>query len=82
MTGGKPEPQRQMEPAEADANRSGGGFVATVLAVLWSFFGVRRSAAHEADMKNLKPVHVIVVGILAAGVFVMTLIGVVKLVVP
>ena len=35
----------------------------TIGAVLWSFFGVRRSASHEADMAELNPVHVIAVGV-------------------
>jgi hypothetical protein len=59
-----------------------GGFLATLVAVLWSFFGVRRSDRHTEDMQHLNPVHVIVVGILAAAVFVLTLVGIVKAVVP
>jgi hypothetical protein len=54
--------------------------VATVSAVVWSFFGVRRGADHEKDMASLNPVVVIVVGILLAVVFVVSLIAVVKLV--
>lgn len=74
---------------DAEQERPGGkpasglkGFWATLTAVLWSFFGVRRSDHHDEDMRNLNPIHVIIVGILAAFVFVMTLIGIVKLVVP
>ena len=47
----------------------------TIGAVLWSFFGVRRSASHEADMAELNPVHVIAVGVAAAAIFVLGLIG-------
>ncbi len=59
-----------------------GSFLATLQAVLWSFFGVRRSDRHDEDMKTLNPVHVIIVGIMAAVVFVLTLIAIVKMVVP
>ena len=57
-------------------------FLATLSAVLWSFFGVRRSDKHTQDMQQLNPVHVIIVGVLAAAAFVMTLIFIVKLIVP
>ena len=53
----------------------------TLGAVLWSFFGVRRSDKHTKDMETLNPIHVIIVGILAAAAFVLTLIVVVKTVV-
>ncbi len=49
-------------------------FVDTLKAVGWAFFGVRKGRAHELDMKHLRPVHVIFVGILLAVVFVVTLI--------
>ena len=52
----------------------------TIGAVLWSFFGVRRSASHEADMAELNPVHVIAVGVAAAGIFVLGLIGLVRII--
>lgn len=58
-----------------------GGFLATLEAVLWSFFGVRRGDKHTQDMESLNPVHVIVVGVLAAVVFVLILLAVVKAVV-
>lgn len=52
----------------------------TVKAVLWSFFGVRRRAAYEQDALRLKPVHVIFAGLLAAALFVFTLLVVVRVV--
>jgi hypothetical protein len=57
------------------------GFFATLRAVAWSFFGVRARKAHEADMVSLNPIHVVIVGIALAVLFVLTLIGVVRLVV-
>ncbi len=53
----------------------------TVKAVLWSFFGVRKSHDHDHDMQTLNPVHVIIAGVIAAIVFVLTLIFIVRLVV-
>ena len=56
-------------------------FAATVKAVMWSFFGVRKKSAYEEDTQKLNPVHVIVAGIIAAVLFVLTLLMLVKWVV-
>lgn len=56
-------------------------FGATVKAVLWSFFGVRKNSAYEEDTQTLNPLHVIIAGIIAAVIFVIGLVLVVKLVV-
>ncbi len=53
----------------------------TAGAVFWSFFGVRRRRDHEADMARLNPVHVIIMGVVGAAIFVGTLIFIVRLVV-
>jgi DUF2970 family protein len=50
-------------------------------AVLWSFLGIRKRAAHESDMARLKPAHVIVAGIVAAIIFVTGLILIARFVV-
>lgn len=52
----------------------------TVAAVLWSFFGVRKGRDHERDMAQLNPVVVIITGVVAAVLFVLSLVMVVKLV--
>ena len=49
-------------------------------AVFWSFFGIRRGRDLEQDSANLKPVHVIVAGLVGAAVFVGVLLFVVRLV--
>ncbi len=74
-------PEKPQGVVSESNKRATSSFFATLVAVLWSFFGVRRSDHHEQDMQNLNPVHVIAVGILAAGVFVLTLVGIVKWVV-
>jgi Protein of unknown function (DUF2970) len=56
-------------------------FVQTVKAVAWSFFGVRKRAGYEQDVQQLNPVHVIVAGVLAALLFVLTLVLIVRWVV-
>jgi hypothetical protein len=64
------------EPARRKAS-----LLDTVKAVGASFFGVRGSRAHEHDMSNLNPLHVILVGIALAAAFVLTLVLVVRSVV-
>ena len=46
----------------------------TLGAVAWSFFGVRKSRDLERDVAELKPVHVILVGLAVAAVFVVALV--------
>ncbi|MCA1324171.1 DUF2970 domain-containing protein [Herbaspirillum sp. alder98] len=63
------------------ASRRRASFGATIKAVLWSFFGVRGKRGYEQDAARLNPLHVIVAGVIAAALFVLGLIVVVKLVV-
>ena len=51
---------------------------ATMRAVSWSFVGLRRSSGYEQDVQRLNPVHVIVVGLLAAVLFVLSLVALVR----
>jgi len=55
-----------------------GSFLQTMRAVLWSFFGVRKSADYEKDVSQLNPVHVIIAGVIAAVIFIGILVGVVS----
>ena len=56
-------------------------FAATVKAVLWSFFGVRKKSDYEKDAQQLNPVHVVIAGILAVAVFVAVLLLIIRVVV-
>lgn len=56
-------------------------FGATLKAVFWSFFGIRKKSDYEKDAQQLNPVHVIIAGLLGALVFIATLILIVKSVV-
>lgn len=49
-------------------------------AVFWSFFGVRKKDEYDKDAKQLSPQAVIVAGLVSALVFVLAILGVVKLV--
>jgi len=71
--------QRKDQPDEPAPRKM--SFGATMKAVLWSFFGVRKRSDYERDAQQLNPVHVIIAGLLAAVVFVVTLILIVRSVV-
>jgi hypothetical protein len=58
-----------------------GSFGQTMRAVAWSFFGVRRSADYAQDVAKLNPVHVIIAGVIGAGLFVLALVLLVQWVV-
>jgi Protein of unknown function (DUF2970) len=52
--------------------------VRTFKAVAWSFFGIRKSSEYEKDVAQLKPLHVVIAGVVAAALFVTALIVLVK----
>ncbi|MGC4395282.1 DUF2970 domain-containing protein [Hydrogenophaga sp. T2] len=55
-----------------------GSLLGTVKAVLWGFLGVRQRAEYEKDIKRLNPLHLVVVGLVMAFVFVGALIALVN----
>ena len=56
-------------------------FFRTVQAVLWSFIGIRKNSEGQEDMAKLNPLHVLVVGLSLALIFVVGLIALVNWVV-
>jgi len=60
------------------ASARSGSFLQTLSAVLWSFFGVRKGRDHDRDMASLNPVHVIITGVLAGALFVVSLVVLVQ----
>ena len=50
----------------------------TLLAVVWSFFGVRKSRDLERDVSELNPLHLVVAGVVVAALFVAALIALVN----
>ena len=55
---------------EPQVHKRKGGFLATMKAVFWSFFGVRKRRDYEQDAANLNPVHVIFAGLIGAAIFI------------
>ena len=45
-------------------------FGATMKAVFWSFFGLRKKSDYEKDAQQLNPVHVIIAGLIGALIFI------------
>jgi hypothetical protein len=66
---------------QKQVTRRKASFAATMKAVFWSFFGVRKKRDYEQDSAQLNPVHVIIAGVIGAALFVAILIFIVRLVV-
>ena len=49
-----------------------------IKAVAWSFIGIRNSREYEKDIQSLKPIHVIIAGIIGCISFVLFLLIMVK----
>ena len=64
--------------AELNDNPRKAGPLDVAKAVFWSFLGIRKRAAHEKDFVTLKPVQVIVAGIIGALIFVVCLVTLVR----
>jgi len=64
-------PDDPRDPASPTARKV--RFGQTLRAVAWSFFGIRKSADHEQDIKNLNPIHVVIAAVLGVAVFIVFL---------
>jgi hypothetical protein len=49
-------------------------------AVFWSFFGVRKGEHMQRDAVTIRPHQVVIVGVIAGAIFVLTLVAIVRLV--
>ena len=65
-------------PSEAPRDPQPASFLRVMVAVFWSFFGVRKKAAGEHDMVTIKPVHVVIAGVLGAAILVAVMITLVR----
>ena len=63
------------EPAAAEKKAS---VLQVFRAVLWSFIGIRKRSGYEDDVAKIKPVQVIVAGLVVAAIFVTSLVVLVK----
>ena len=64
-----------------DATHRKSSFAATLKAVFWSFFGVRKKSAYEDDAAKLNPLHVLIAAVLALVLFIFILLMIVRTVV-
>ena len=69
-----------MSRAPRDGGEKTPSALQAVSAVLGAFIGIRKSADREKDMASLKPVHVIVAGVIGAALFVFMIVMLVKLI--
>ncbi len=63
-----------LPPDEPPPSARKAAFGETIRAVAWSFFGIRRSADHEQDVKHLNPIHLVIAAVLGAALFVLALV--------
>lgn len=56
------------------------GNLKAVLAVFWSFFGVRKRRDYDSDAQSLTPAQIVMAGLIGAAMFVLTLLLLVYLV--
>ena len=61
-----------------DAHKRKASFLATMKAVFWSFFGIRKRSDYEKDSAQLNPIHVIIAGVIGAALFIGILVMIVK----
>ena len=50
-------------------------------AVFWAFLGIRKRAEHEKDLARIRPVQVVIAGLIGAAIFVLSLVLLVKFIV-
>jgi len=75
-------PEPDPGPAgESSPARNSPGFVRVVLAVFWSFFGVRRRRDLLEDAASIKPAHLIVAGVLGGLFVVVSLVFLVRFII-
>ena len=56
--------------AEVPLVKRKGSIFRTVKAVMWSFVGLRARGDYEKDIEQLNPVHIVIIGLIGAIIFV------------
>jgi hypothetical protein len=72
-----PQPDSDPTPV-ADPNARRPSFLRVFAAVLASFLGIRKKAAGERDAMSIKPLHVILAGLLGAAILVIAVFTLVR----
>jgi hypothetical protein len=74
------DPSDRNAPPPATEHAPAAGFLRVLGAVFSSFLGIRRKSSGERDMVTIKPVHVIIAGVLGAAIFVAILVTLVTMI--
>ena len=74
------DPRPPAPPAEESPPKGHASILEVVGAVFWSFFGVRKGRAMRQDAVTVRPHQVIIVGVVAAALFVLTLLALVRVI--
>jgi len=72
-------PPPSPEPVDPPARRA--TLWDVVRTVFWSFLGVRRNDAMRRDIVTIRPYQVIIVGVVFAALFVLTLLTIVRIII-
>ena len=75
-----PQPDSVPPPVRASDAPPRAGFFRVLAAVFASFLGIRKKAAGERDTTSIKPLHVIVAGLLGAAILAATVLILVRVV--
>ena len=70
-----------MSDNASPASAKKGSLWRTIVAVAWSFLGIRKSSEFQEDIARITPLHILGVGIVAGLLFVIGLMVIVNLVV-
>jgi hypothetical protein len=69
------------EEDERPGARKPASLLQVASAVFWSFFGVRKGRHMLQDMESIKPLHVVIVGVVAGALFVLALLAIVRVII-
>ena len=72
--------QQPGQPGDKAALKSAGPLT-VAKAVFWSFLGIRKRSAHEADTVRISPKQVIIAGLIGAALFITILLLLVRFVI-
>ena len=81
MSAPESKPARPDPELDEEASKPAAPFSQVIGAVFWSFFGVRRNQAMRDDLARIRPHQVIIVGVVLAALFVLTLLLIVRVII-
>jgi Protein of unknown function (DUF2970) len=51
-----------------------------ILAVMWAFFGIRKGVERDKDLAAVRPIHLVVAGLLMGALFILIITTIVRVV--